>query len=118
MWGWEYVVAKKTIEQINCDTMKMFHNLKLRNKEVTFISSEELKYAEKRRHYKYTSMQARTQLSVMDHNYNVGREHASTLDGKTMKQHFGNTDCESKILCPEILFCKYKTVIQYFLCYQ
>ena len=53
------------------------------------------KYAEKRRHYKYTSMQARTQLSVMDRNYSVGREHATALDGKTIKRNFGDTDSES-----------------------
>lgn len=44
-----------------------------------------LKYAEKRRHFKYTTMQARTQLSIMDHNYNVGRKHAVTAEGESLK---------------------------------
>ncbi|KAI2644276.1 DNA-directed RNA polymerase subunit beta'' [Labeo rohita] len=41
-----------------------------------------LKYAEKRRHYSYVTMQARIQLSVLDHNHNVGRQHDSTELGK------------------------------------
>lgn len=41
-----------------------------------------LKYTQKRLHFTYNTMKARTQLSVMDHNSNVGREHATTSDGK------------------------------------
>ena len=41
-----------------------------------------LKYAEKRRHYKYPYMKARIQLSVLDHNHNVGQQHATTQQGE------------------------------------
>ncbi|KAL7404900.1 hypothetical protein ABVT39_020705 [Epinephelus coioides] len=40
--------------------------------------SSMLKYAEKRRHFKYITMQPRIHLSVIDHNHNVGRQHDST----------------------------------------
>ena len=39
-----------------------------------------LKYVPERLHFSYDSMLARTQLSVLDHNNNVGREQASTAD--------------------------------------
>ncbi|XP_077065543.1 uncharacterized protein LOC143718343 [Siphateles boraxobius] len=41
-----------------------------------------LKYAEKRLHYSYDSMRARTQLTVLDHNSNVGRTHVKTIEGQ------------------------------------
>uniref|UniRef100_A0A8C5GYH7 Uncharacterized protein n=1 Tax=Gouania willdenowi TaxID=441366 RepID=A0A8C5GYH7_GOUWI len=44
--------------------------------------SSMLKYAEKRQHYSYVTMQARIQLSVLDHNHNVGRQHDSTEFGE------------------------------------
>ncbi|XP_030208801.1 bis(5'-adenosyl)-triphosphatase enpp4 isoform X2 [Gadus morhua] len=40
-----------------------------------------LKYTEKRLHFAYSSMKARTLLSVMDNNKNVGRQQATTSDG-------------------------------------
>lgn len=40
-----------------------------------------LKYAQKRLHFKYDGMRARTQLAIMDHNANVGREKAKTAEG-------------------------------------
>ncbi|RXN22569.1 THAP domain-containing 2 [Labeo rohita] len=50
--------------------------------ELEVFHSSMLKYAEKRRHYSYVTMQARIQLSVLDHNHNVGRQHDSTELGK------------------------------------
>ncbi|KAK0132294.1 hypothetical protein N1851_011846 [Merluccius polli] len=47
--------------------------------------SSMLKYAEKRRHFTYVTMQARLQLSVIDHNHNVGRQHDHTQSGKQGK---------------------------------
>lgn len=44
--------------------------------------SSMLKYAEKRRHFTYVTMQARLQLSIIDHNHNVGRQHDLTKSGK------------------------------------
>ncbi|CAM4286793.1 unnamed protein product [Leuciscus chuanchicus] len=41
-----------------------------------------LKYAEKRLHFSYDSMRARTQLAVIDHNSNVGRPQAKTKEGQ------------------------------------
>lgn len=40
-----------------------------------------LKYTEKRLHFGYDSMRARTQLAVLDHNSNVGRPLATTQQG-------------------------------------
>ncbi|KAK7157007.1 hypothetical protein R3I94_006918 [Phoxinus phoxinus] len=40
-----------------------------------------LKYCPKRIHFHYTSMLARTQLAVLDHNENVNRHQASTKTG-------------------------------------
>lgn len=42
-----------------------------------------LKYTEKRLHFHYSTMKARTQLAIMDHNENVQREQASTTTGKS-----------------------------------
>lgn len=47
-----------------------------------------LKYVPKRLHFGYDSMRARTQLAIMDHNENVGRQQATTKEGNTML-----TDC-------------------------
>ncbi|XP_063045587.1 uncharacterized protein LOC134439608 [Engraulis encrasicolus] len=41
-----------------------------------------LKYVPKRLHFGYDSMRARTQLAVLDHNKNVGRQQATTKDGE------------------------------------
>ncbi|XP_038126779.1 uncharacterized protein LOC119773727 [Cyprinodon tularosa] len=41
-----------------------------------------LKYTEKRLHFHYSTMKARTQLAVMDHNENVQREQAYTNTGQ------------------------------------
>ncbi|KAM4567181.1 uncharacterized protein PAE49_010598 [Odontesthes bonariensis] len=41
-----------------------------------------LKYAEKRVHYGYDGMRARTQLAIMDHNSNVDRPQATTKKGE------------------------------------
>lgn len=40
-----------------------------------------LKYAEKRLHFGYDSMRARSQLAVLDHNSNVGSPRATTQQG-------------------------------------
>ncbi|XP_063074114.1 uncharacterized protein LOC134464652 isoform X2 [Engraulis encrasicolus] len=40
-----------------------------------------LKYVPKRLHFGYDSMRARTQLAIMDHNENVGRQQATTKEG-------------------------------------
>lgn len=40
-----------------------------------------LKYAQKRLHFSYDSMRARTELAVMDHNENVNRPQATTKEG-------------------------------------
>ncbi|XP_035679987.1 uncharacterized protein LOC118418249 [Branchiostoma floridae] len=42
------------------------------------------KYAPKRIHYSYNGMKARVQLSIIDHNENIGRKQAKTLKGDTM----------------------------------
>ena len=42
------------------------------------------KYTPKRLHFFYESMLARTQLAVLDHNYNVGREQAKTKTGNVL----------------------------------
>ncbi|KAF1381248.1 hypothetical protein PFLUV_G00151640 [Perca fluviatilis] len=41
-----------------------------------------LKYAEKRLHFGYDSMRARTQLAIIDHNSNIGRPLAITQQGQ------------------------------------
>ncbi|XP_049918879.1 uncharacterized protein LOC126401561 [Epinephelus moara] len=41
-----------------------------------------LKYTEKRLHFHDSSMRARTQLAIMDHNENVQREQATTASGR------------------------------------
>ena len=46
------------------------------------LHSSMLKYAEKRRHFTYVTMQARLQLSIIDHNHNVGRQHDRTQSGE------------------------------------
>lgn len=40
-----------------------------------------LKYLPKRLHFGYDTMVARTQLAIMDNNYNVGWEQAETSEG-------------------------------------
>ncbi|XP_063049438.1 uncharacterized protein LOC134445044 isoform X2 [Engraulis encrasicolus] len=40
-----------------------------------------LKYMPKRLHFDYNTMVARTQLAILDNNYNVGREQATTSEG-------------------------------------
>ncbi|XP_078141248.1 uncharacterized protein LOC144539595 [Centroberyx gerrardi] len=45
--------------------------------------SSMLKYAQKRLHFRYDSMRARTQLAIMDHNANVGRPQATTKEGES-----------------------------------
>lgn len=44
--------------------------------------SSMLKYTQKRLHFSYDAMLARTQLAVMDHNANIGKEQAKTKEGK------------------------------------
>ncbi|XP_039634607.1 uncharacterized protein LOC120544717 [Perca fluviatilis] len=44
--------------------------------------SSMLKYTQKRLHFSYDAMLARTQLAVMDHNANVGKEQAKTKEGQ------------------------------------
>ena len=41
-----------------------------------------LKYCPKRLHFHKGGMQTRIQLSVMDHNNNLGRQQATTKDGE------------------------------------
>ena len=40
-----------------------------------------LKYVRKRIAFSYKGMKARTMLAVIDNNFNVAREHATTADG-------------------------------------
>ena len=40
-----------------------------------------LKYCPKRQHFSYVGMQARTELAILDHNYNTQRKQATTKDG-------------------------------------
>lgn len=58
-----------------------------------------LKYAEKRLHFSYDSMMARTQLAIIDHNNNLGRPLAKTQDGMTrqynIKQIFPDTSIKT-----------------------
>ncbi|XP_071952529.1 uncharacterized protein [Antedon mediterranea] len=49
------------------------------------------KFAPKRIHFHYGSMQGRTQLAVIDHNANVGRKQAQTIAG----------DLRYKMVCPK-----------------
>lgn len=44
--------------------------------------SSMLKYTEKRLHFKYDTMRARTQLAILDHNASVGRAQATTKEGQ------------------------------------
>ncbi|XP_063062373.1 uncharacterized protein LOC134455281 [Engraulis encrasicolus] len=44
--------------------------------------SSMLKYTQKRLHFSYDAMLARTQLAVMDHNANIGKEQAKTKEGQ------------------------------------
>ncbi|XP_049897486.1 uncharacterized protein LOC126388445 [Epinephelus moara] len=44
--------------------------------------SSMLKYTEKRLHFKYDTMRARTQLAILDHNANIGRAQATTKEGQ------------------------------------
>lgn len=41
-----------------------------------------LKYTQKRLHFSYDVMRARTELAVIDYNANVGRPQAKTQEGK------------------------------------
>ncbi|XP_076128204.1 uncharacterized protein LOC143109377 [Alosa pseudoharengus] len=50
-------------------SLEVFHNVTL-------------KYAPKRLHFTYDSMRARTELAIIDHNINIGREQKTTLEGK------------------------------------
>lgn len=45
-----------------------------------------LKYMPKRLHFDYNTMVARTQLAILDNNYNVGREQATTSEGNELSQ--------------------------------
>ena len=40
-----------------------------------------LKYCPKRQHFSYVEMQARIELAILDHNYNVQQKQATTKDG-------------------------------------
>lgn len=59
----------------------------LSNETLSFTGSLEvyhnimLKYMPKRLHFGYDTMVARTQLAILDNNYNVGREQAETSEG-------------------------------------
>ncbi|XP_078029026.1 uncharacterized protein LOC144465065 [Epinephelus lanceolatus] len=44
--------------------------------------SSMLKYTEKRLHFKYDTMRARTQLAILDHNANVSRAQGTTKEGQ------------------------------------
>ena len=50
--------------------------------ELEVYHSMMLKYCPKRQHFSYSGMQARTQLSALDNNSNIGREQAKTKAGK------------------------------------
>ena len=42
-----------------------------------------LKYCPKRQHFSYVGMQARIELTILDHNYNTERKHATTEKGSS-----------------------------------
>ena len=49
--------------------------------ELEVFHSVLLKYCEKRSHFSYEGMLARTKLAALDHNHNLGRIQAKTLSG-------------------------------------
>ena len=42
-----------------------------------------LKYFPKQQHFSYVGMQARIELTILDHNYNTERKHATTKKGSS-----------------------------------
>ena len=42
-----------------------------------------LKYCPKRQHFSYVGMQARIELTILDHNYNTERKHATMKKGSS-----------------------------------
>ena len=56
-------------EFIHTDILKMYHGLMAK------------KYCHKLQHYSYHGMRACTQLAILDHNHNVGRTKAMTIEG-------------------------------------
>ena len=62
-------------EFIHTGILEMYHGLMAK------------KYCQKVHHYSYHGMRARTQLAILDHNHNVGRDQAQTKEG-TMKFKF------------------------------
>ena len=58
-------------EFIHTGILEMYHGLMAK------------KYCQKVQHYSYHGMRARTQLAVLDHNHNVGRNQAKTKEGAT-----------------------------------
>lgn len=56
-------------EFIHTGIIEMYHGLMAK------------KYCQKVQHYSYDGMRARTQLAILDHNHNVGREQAQTKEG-------------------------------------
>ncbi|KAJ8365025.1 hypothetical protein SKAU_G00138560 [Synaphobranchus kaupii] len=71
----DLVLNKKLLKDLN--QMTLFKH----TGDLEVYHSAMLKYMQKRLHFTYNTMKARTQLSVMDHNSNVGREHATNCDG-------------------------------------
>ena len=62
-------------EFIHTGILEMYHGLMAK------------KYCQKVQHYSYDGMRARTQLAILDHNHNVGRNQAQTKEG-TKKHKF------------------------------
>ena len=72
----EVVLNKKFLKDI--EKLTEFH----RTGELEVYHSLLLKYAPKRLHFSYKGMVARTQLAVIDHNSNTGRNQATVTRGK------------------------------------
>ncbi|XP_063042261.1 uncharacterized protein LOC134436841 [Engraulis encrasicolus] len=71
----EHILNKNLLKDLN--QMTLFQHTGA----LEVYHSSMLKYTQKRLHFFYSFMKARTLLSVMDHNENVGREQATTSEG-------------------------------------
>jgi hypothetical protein len=72
----EVVMNKKLLKDLTLLTE--FHH----TGELEVFHSLMLKYLPKRQHFSYEGMVARTQLAVLDHNFNLGRSHAVASTGE------------------------------------
>ena len=67
-------------KKLSKDMRKLSHGL--HTGELESYHSLLTKYVPKRQHFSYKGMMARTQLTILDHNLNIGREHATTSGGE------------------------------------